>query len=164
MDVATALSVISTLAVFGGIAFSVVQIRDARRKQAAQAAQAFVSSLQTEQWAKDHLLVHRIAKGLAPEAWDKLEPPVQEAGFRVAAMCETTGILVHERVLSLNLVAEMLPIDDYWERLRPLALHLRALNESPRRLEWFQWLAERVAEHHDANHAPAYVEHKDWKP
>lgn len=158
------LNVVTTLAVLGGVAFALVQIRDARRKAAAQAAQAFVTGLQSEERAKDHLLVHRIPKGLAPHDWDKLEMPLQEAGFRIAAMCESTGILVHERVLSIDIVSEMLPIADYWARLGPLAMHLRELNDSPRRMEWFQWLAERVAEHHDDAHAPAYIEHKDWRP
>lgn len=53
---------------------------------------------------------------------------------------------------------------DFWRKLRPWVEDLRAANRQPLLLEWFQWLAERLAERGRSDAVPVYERCRDWTP
>jgi hypothetical protein len=51
-----------------------------------------------------------------------------------------------------------------WRKLEPWAVALRTELGAPSAFEWFQWLAERLADVGDLDSDPAYIAHKGWMP
>lgn len=85
--------------------------------------------------------------------------------FLVGLTWESLGVLVFRREITMDL------IDDFFSGAIVLSWRkLHAYVEEDRRTldretvwEWFQWLAERVAERErEVNPVPAHLAHRDW--
>ena len=63
---------------------------------------------------------------------------------------ESIGILVYRGELPIELIDEFfsIPIIDGWHKLAPYVEDFRQETDNPQAWEWYQWLHERLAEHH----------------
>jgi hypothetical protein len=80
---------------------------------------------------------------------------------------ETMGSLVHRRKIPLSLVQEVMGGSTVllWARVKPFVELDRARQGRQNVYEWWQWLAERLAE--DASESKrqgAHIAFADWKP
>lgn len=84
----------------------------------------------------------------------------------IAATMENIGVMTFQRIVPFvvvnNLVGSSVVI--LWSKLAPWAIALRTELDSPAAFEWFQWLAERLAEYDTDDTEPAYESHKAWLP
>ena len=79
---------------------------------------------------------------------------------------EALGILTHRREVSREIVEDFFsgPISLSWAKLRRLVEEMRRMGGRETYYEWFQWLAERLAERENkAAPIPAHIEHRDWQ-
>ena len=84
----------------------------------------------------------------------------------IAATMENIGVMTFQRIVPFvvvnNLVGSSVII--LWRKLEPWSVALREELGSPSAFEWFQWLAERLADYHTDDALPAYDAHKSWSP
>jgi hypothetical protein len=167
MDLATALSLVSTIAVVFGVAFAAYQLRVLSRQRIREAQFELASSISNPafQAALDDIV--RLPPGLDRAGIDaRLGRESDHVYYWMGSMA-TLGILVHHRELPLSLVADFIsgPIVLSWRNLQGYVADVRRATGRETMHEWFQWLAERMMERESLTPpVPAYVEFGDWAP
>jgi hypothetical protein len=79
---------------------------------------------------------------------------------------ESIGVMVFRGIVPLEMVNELLGgvCVESWARLSQYTQDFRVENDRKTMSEWFQWLAERLDEHHARyGRPPAYEQHRHWR-
>ena len=167
MDLVGAAEVVSAAAVLVGFGFAVSEVRRSQRRKSRESALALVSSYQTPEVANAITLLVDLPEVLTRTS---LKECCQE-DFRLVSLLmatwESMGILAFRREVSLDLLEDFFsgPVLLSWRKLRPVVEEMREHSGRETYFEWFQWLAERMAEREaQASPVPAHIEHKDWRP
>jgi len=119
----------------------------------------------TELWHAIQL-VWALPDDAPPERIDG-QPEVARAASTVSIAYETMGYMVYARLVPLSSFDELAggAVRVCWRRLRPWTEHVRQTSGSPNAGEWFQWLAERLAESPAKGKlAGAHIAHRKWRP
>jgi hypothetical protein len=77
------------------------------------------------------------------------------------------AVIQMQHYLPLEMVNELLGgvCVESWARLSQYTQDFRVENDRKTMSEWFQWLAERLKEHHARyGRQPAYEQFRDWRP
>jgi hypothetical protein len=168
MSVDSAFQIVEAIAVTLAVAFALVEWRQHTRRQDREAALELLHSFQTPDFAKALLLVY----GLPDEALSKkqIEDRFGEDMHLVYALTttwESVGVLVFKGEIRLELVSDFFsgPIKLSWQKLQNYFKEERAEHERETIGEWFQWLAERLAEREETSpRIAAHIAYKDWVP
>lgn len=166
MEISTLLNVLSTVALIGALLFAALQVRAASRNRDEQAAIAIINTAQSDAWTRALHLLHTIPFGASASDIDALGIEVGRAIEDIGIRVETIGYMVHRRIVSLEAVDDLIGgiVIFWWQRVKPYAERDRARTDNEKSYEWFQWLAERLAERHDlVDTRPAYSRHAAWK-
>ncbi|MGQ0535399.1 MAG: DUF4760 domain-containing protein [Methanobacteriota archaeon] len=163
--VAAVAEIVGGAAVVGGVAFGVVQLRQYVRQRQDAAAFAFI-----QQWdpaTVRHMdRMYGLPDGAPPGEIDR-DPGLHESADAVYLIMEKLGILVHNRVISLETANEWAGgvVRVTWRKLAPWIRAKRERAGSERPGEWFQWLAERFAELPARDErVGAHVAKRHWRP
>lgn len=150
-----------------GVVFAVVQMRQNSKQQRHEAVIELVQSFRTLEFTE---ALHHL--------W-KVPPGISDAELRqrigdkmplmtgLASTWEAFGILVYRGDIDIALFEDFFsgPILFSWAVLHDLVMQYRKDTQRETMFEWFQWLAERVAEHEqNVSPVPAHIEHRDWRP
>ncbi len=164
--VANVAEIIGAAIVIGGVVFAVVQIHDFRRQRFELATLEIVRTFQSPELNRASGLVWGLPDDLSLHEMSKLDREVQDAVRLVAATYESLGVLVHRRVVSLELVGDLMggSVETTWAKIKPMTFQLREALSQRNIYEWFQWLAERLEDHGYSARQPPYVAHANWKP
>lgn len=161
MDWSNILSLLSTLALVGAVLFAALQVRQTNQQRKEQAAIELVRSMQSVEWTSSvgpisRLPVHGVAQ---------LDRAQEAAATSIALRLEAVGYLVYRDAVTLDLVDDLIGgmTRTGWDRLGPWVHKWRDDSGNRKAYEWFQWLAERLAER-GSSPAPAYEAHRDWRP
>lgn len=163
MDPATLLSAVSSLAVVGALIFAALQVRVSNRTRAEHAAISIVEAAQSDAWTRGLNQLYRIPEGASAEQIDGLGPEVTDAIEQVGIRVETIGYMVWRGIVDIAMVDDLFGgvVIFWWSRIRPFAERDRQRTSNPESYEWFQWLAERLAERRQAQApVPAYLRGK----
>lgn len=159
MDVATALSAISSFAVFGALIFAALQVRVANRTRAEHAAITIVEAAQSEAWTRGLNQLHRIPPGATADQIDTLGAEITDAVEQVGIRVETIGYMVWRGIVDIQMVDDLFGgiVIFWWSRIKPFAERDRERTSNPKSYEWFQWLADRLTERRQQGASiPAY--------
>lgn len=160
MDIANILSAVSSFAVVGALLFAALQVRVANRTRAEHAAISIVEAAQSEAWTRGLNQLHRIPANATAEQIDALGPELVDAIEQVGIRVETIGYMVWRGIVDLAMVDDLFGgiVIFWWSRIRPFAERDRERTSNPKSYEWFQWLAERLAERRKTKPpVPAYL-------
>ena len=169
MDLITIVNIariVGSVVVISGVIFGVIQIRQYQQQRHDVAAVQLVNSFQSPDFNKSL----RKVWSLPDEAsWQQLQAcgnGWQEAAFQVGMTMETMGVLVYRRIVPLAILDELMgdAILVLWNKLQPWVEHLRIEQKRDSAYEWFQWLAERLAEKERRTEMGAYRKYRNWKP
>lgn len=168
MDLSTAadlVQIVGGVTIVGGILFGAIQLRHFQRQRRDHAAQLFI-----QQWSGERLrdldILYRLPDAAPPELVEQ-DPETVRAANAVYVNLEQLGILVHARTLDLAAANEWAggAVRVCWRKLRPWIEQKRVAAGSERPGEWFQWLAERLAELPARDEKTgAHVAHREWRP
>jgi hypothetical protein len=160
MDWPTILSLLSTLALVGAVVFAGLQVRQNNEQRREQAAIELVRSMQSVEWTSSVGPISRLPLHGTPD----LTASQAEAATTLALRLEAMGYLVYRRAVSLDLVDELVGgmSRTAWDRLEPWVAKYRDGSGNQKAFEWFQWLAERLAER-SVSPTPAYEAYRDWR-
>lgn len=165
-DIAYLSEIFGTLAVFAGILFGVVQLRQFQQQRRDALAVELMHSIQDVEFTQSLRIVLAAPKGLSGPQFIELGQETEQAAWALLAKYETLGYLVYRRIMPIEMVEELvggLGVS-LWHQLRPWILHVREHQNQPLLLEWFQWLAERLEERGRPAAVPAHIRFGNWKP
>jgi hypothetical protein len=166
MDLVGIAEIVSAAAVLVGFGFAVSEVKRHRGRTARESALALVSAYQTPEFANAIVRLIDLPGGLTKEGLHKCcESDVKLVGLLMTTW-ESLGILTYRREVSLELLDDFFsgPIVLSWEKFETLVREMREESGRETYFEWFQWLAERMAEREsDGNPVPAHIEHKGWR-
>lgn len=167
------LSVLSQIAqILGGITvvvavvFGIAQLRQFQQQRRDAAAVELMRSLQDREFTRAFRLIYALPDGLGAEGLRARGSEYEDAAYALSARFETMGLLVFRGNIPFVLVEELVggAVVSLWHRLRPWVEDLRSEQEHRLLWEWFQWLAERLADRGRPGQTPAYEKYRDWSP
>jgi hypothetical protein len=159
--------IIGVITVVGGLAFAVIQIAHFRQQRREIAAIELARSFQNPEFARALRLVLDLPEGITAEELRSRDARLQDAAMLVSLTLESIGIMVHRRLISLEMVWELMGavILHAWDKLRPWAEDIREEQGRQKFDEWIQWLAGQLIQHEDLHAvAPAYERYREWVP
>ena len=166
MDASTLANIAQAIAVVVAVIFGIHQARSLSAARRREAVFALMQSLQTPQMLRGILLLDQMPDGLTVADINALPEAQAEAVVGLLGVWESLGILVFQREVSIDVVDDFYSgtIRQSWRKLGGYVAELRRNTERETRWEWFQWLAERMAEREaSAPPLPAHVAHRNWR-
>jgi len=166
MDASTLATIAQAIAVIVAVVFGIYQVRSLAAARRREVAFALMQSLQTPQMLRGILLLDRMPDGLSLTDINRLPEAQAEALVGLLGVWESLGILVCQREVSIDVVDDFYSgtIRQSWRKLGRYVEELRRETGRDTRWEWFQWLAERMAEREaTAPPVPAYVSQSNWR-
>jgi len=159
------LSLVSTIAIVMALVFAGVQVREASKARRDQAAVALLQSAQGDSWTKSMDTISRIPAGLDGPQIDSLSEASTNALVDFAVRLESIGFMVFARLVSLDMVNDLLGgvVLMFWGRAQGWVVRERIRTGNGKLFEWCEWLADRVRERRDTRgHEPAHIKHRGW--
>jgi hypothetical protein len=158
--------IVSTLTVLAGGVFAVIQLHEYRISRRDGSTAELMRSFHDPEFARALRLVNELPDGCSAADLRARGAEYEEAAIIIATRFEAMGLLVFKAVTSFSIVRELaggLTIV-MWRKLECWARDIRGAHGQEFWGEWFQWLAERLAEHGDHKKTPAYVQWAHWQP
>jgi len=162
MDLSTALDFVTTLAVVIGVAFGLIQLRQALRNRRDIAAVDIVRTVQTQEVRRAVSRVFNLPMEADP-ASVRDDPAMLDAALAVDSACEMWGSMVFEGVVDHHMLDRMVGgwVRGTWRRLRRWVEAERADAANPNIGEWWQWLYELLESDPDPGKAEgAYTSYR----
>ena len=156
--------VFGALVVVGSIAFAVVQLAHFRRQRSDMAAVELARSFQTPEFTHAIRVVLSLPDGATAEQVQS-DPRYEDAAMLVSLTLESVGIMVHRRMVSIEMVWELMGgmVLAAWRKMQGWAQYQREQQGGDKFDEWIQWLCEQLESLSDENE-PAYRKYRDWRP
>ena len=142
---------------------AVYQLLQLRQRRLHDAALQVITSLQTQAFRDAFNLVNELPLAAPPEQV-RAQRGVEDAAGTIMMTFETLGVLVHNRVVPIELVDQVIGgfLRESWRRLEPYVKWKRNAIGSQRWGEWYQWLFEHLAVN-PRRSLGAYEVFRDWK-
>ena len=142
--------------------YQLVQLRKGRHQEAALQV---ITALNTPEFRKAFNLVNELPIGAKAEAVRDGGPDLEAAAGTVMMTFETLGVLVHNRVVPIDLVDQVIGgfLRESWRRLEAYVHWKRKALGYARWGEWYQWLFEHLAQN-PRRAEGAYETFREWKP
>lgn len=156
---------VGQVALILGATFAGYQFLLHRRERDEHAALEMLTSLQTPEFRTAYAQVWTLPLGATPKQVDKGGPEMRDAIATVALTFESLGVMVHNRIVRLDAVDQIIGgfLRESWRRVEPYLMSQREELEAPRYAEWYQWLAEQVEVRRRRRSTPAYEAFRAWK-
>jgi hypothetical protein len=157
--------VFGAFVVLGGLGFAVVQMLHYRQQRRETAAFELLRSFQNPEFSRSLRAVLALPRGVCKSDLGGRGSLEQDAIMVVVLTFECIGVMVFRGIVPLEMVDELLGgvCVESWLRLSQFMRDSRAESERDTMSEWFQWLAERLQEHHErCGRPPAYERYRNW--
>lgn len=155
------------MAVIGGFAYAVIQMRQYKEAKHREIALELLRSFQTPGFAKALRTVFSMPENLTMGEVEAHAGDDMHLVYALTTTWESLGVLVFRGELSLSLVDDFFsgPITISWRKLKPFVLAERESQNRDTIGEWFEWLADQLNKREAAvPPIPAHIAHKDWTP
>ncbi len=157
--------IFAALVVIGGLFFALIQIRHTRQQRRELAAIELFRSFGNPQFSEAFRCVLDLPDGLNRDELANAYPNAEDHAMLIATTMENIGVMTFQRIVPFAVVSNLVGGSTglLWRKLENWTADLRNQLDEPKTFEWFQWLAERLAEYEEEIQ-PAYEAHKDWTP
>lgn len=160
MSLVEALNIVSTLAIVAGLLFAGWQVRLLQQQSRREAALQLIQNYQSPEFVRGIWLISTLPDGLSKAEIEQRLGDGTPSILVVMFALENIGFLVSRGEISIELVQSVFmgPTTVGWRKLERYVKDLRTELNAETPMEYFQWLAERLARHH-AQHplSPAYA-------
>lgn len=167
MTFSNVLGTVTAVTLVVGVVFGMIQLRQFRRARQLENALEFLRSFQSPQMGAALRLVFDLPPGLSGKETEEALAEHMDLVYSLIGTWESIGVLVFRSEVELDLVDDFFsgPIRVSWEKLEPLVTRVRETSGRETIAEWFEWLADRLAEREAGESpVPAQVAHRDWRP
>jgi hypothetical protein len=165
--VANLAEIIGALIVIGGLWFAIVQLLHYRQQRRDMAAIELTRSFQSPAFAQAVRLIMSLPNGICAKDLRERDPSYENAAIQVSLTLESVAIMVHRRVVDLDIVWELMGgvLLSVWSKLSCWVEDVRADQQQEKFDEWVQWLAEQLQRHKvEKGSVPAYKLYREWQP
>lgn len=144
---------------------AVYQLLQLRQRRHHDAALQVITGLQTQEFRDAFNVVNDLPIGASAEQVRAGGPPLEKAVGTVMMTFETLGVLVHSRIVPIDLVDHVIGgfLRESWRRLESFVKWKRQAIGYVRWGEWYQWLFEHLAVN-PRRQQGAYEVFRDWEP
>ena len=158
--------IIGSIGVLVAVIFGVSEIKQYQQQRADSAASELVRPFLESEYTRTFGLLQPVPSGVSDAELRATGADLVPAALAQGIRFETLGFLVFRGSLPYDLVYELFGgVTVYmWKKLERWINDQRVAQNQPRFMEWFQWLAERLAERRDNEQEPANLKYKDWQP
>jgi len=148
-----------------GLIVGWIQIRHLRRQQRDAVAINLAQTFYSRDLADAISLLQELPDGISLAQLRAKGKLYEQAAISVATSFETMGLLVFKRIAPLDLVLDLAGgvVSAMNRKLRVWQAELREEQRQPSWGEWFEWLGDQASRRKQET-APAYVQHRDWRP
>jgi hypothetical protein len=164
LDLASALNLVSTVAVVGALVFTGLQVRAANRARREQAA---VTAIQTtalsENSARIMELLGQIPENASAATIDDLDAEAKRQILQFGLRLEITGYMVSRGMVDLQIVNDLAggAILGFWSRAKNWSEERRRRAGEAEFFEWCEWLATQITKYRATRgYVPAYSRSK----
>jgi hypothetical protein len=142
-----------TLSVVVAVIFGIAQVRVSNRTRHDQLTLEVLRQFQNKEFID---LLHFINNNNLPQSWtemNKLPDEEQKMLIQFGQQMESLGMMVAERLINIDLVDKTLGsfVTLAWEKSKPMFVDIRERQPDPFLGEYYQWLAESIAERMEKN-------------
>lgn len=158
--------ILGAVVVIGGVVFAVIQIRQFRRQRLEAASIELVRSFQSPEFTRALTFLLALPDGASAAELRERSGDAEALAMLVSTTFESIGVMVHHRILPIAIVEELMggTVVTLWAKLEAWAKMLREEHNRSDTHEWFQWLAERLAQRAVSDTPqPAYAKYRHWK-
>lgn len=165
-QLAQVLQIATQLALIASLLFGVISLRQASKQRADKGALDVLSVAVSQ----DHIRAAYMILDLPDAADPQLilgTPEIRSAANTIMSQYEYLGILVFQRIVPLDTLDCLVGgvVRAAWNRLRPYIERQREERNLPNIGEWFQWIAERLAQHgRPEKSLGTHIAFRNWKP
>ena len=159
--------IIGAFTIVGGLWFALVQLLAIRGQRRDMAALEVARAFQNPEFAHALLLVLSLPSGIRAEELREREERYEEAAMLVSLTLESVGIMVHQRMVPLNMVWELMGgvILSISDKLDGWIEDVRREQAREKFDEWIQWLVTQLIKYEkDMGPEPAFLRYQDWQP
>ncbi len=159
--------ILGVIIVIVGFAFAIIQLLHFRRERQDRAAIELARSFETPEFAHALRMVLSLPAGIRADQLRARGDEYEDAAMLVSLTLESVGIMVHRRIVSFDMVWELMGgvVQSAWDRLRDWAFAIRRDESQDKFDEWIQWLAAQMDRYSaQTGSEPAYRAHDDWRP
>jgi hypothetical protein len=153
--------------VIGGFGFAIVQLAAIRRQRKEIAAIELLKSFASPEFARAIRLLLTLPENATAEQLRGAGGEVEDAAMQVSLTLEGVAIMVHRRIVDIDMVWELMGglVLAVWSRIGLLAEAIRRDHKRDKFCEWLQWLAARLTELEEKRGSePAFLHYRNWKP
>jgi hypothetical protein len=158
--------IFGAIVVVGGLGFGVIQLQHYRQQRRETAAIELLRSFQNPEFSRSLRAVLGLPKGISKGEIGERSATEQDAIMVLVLTFESIGVMVFRGIVPLEMVNELLGgvCVESWGRLNRHMQDSREASGRDTMGEWFQWLAERLEEHHTRyGRPPAYEQYQRWR-
>jgi hypothetical protein len=156
--------------IFGGVAviialvFGIAQIRQFRQQRLDAADLELMRMLQDAEFIQSFKLIYPLPSSISAQDLRAMGPEYESAALAMSARFEALGLLVFRGSIPFELVEQINGGNSilFWRKLQRWIEQMRTEQGHALLFEWFQWLAERMAERDRLKQIPAYHRHREW--
>ena len=158
--------VLGAIAVVGGVAFAVIQIRQFRQQRLEAASVELVRSFQSADFNRALTRLLDLPHGASAIELREHGPDAEIEAMILSTTFESIGVLIYNRILPIELVEQLIggTVVSVWKKLEPWVADLRREQGRTDTHEWFQWLAEQLERRPGSESpTPAYEAYREWR-
>lgn len=157
--------ILGALVVIGGLIFAILQMRNMRQQRREIAAIELFRSFGNSDFNRAYQRAMKLPDGLTAEEVENHYPGFEHGAMLICTTMENIGVMTFQRIVPFSVVRNLIGASTclLWKKLECWVVDLREEIGAPEAFEWFQWLAERLAEYED-DAGPAFETQKSWKP
>lgn len=150
--------------IVGGAIFGLIQLRELKQQRITAVTSDLMRTFYSTDLSHAVSMMHDLPDGISAEELRNMGPEYERAAVLICTNFETMGLLVFEQIASYRIVQHLAGgmIISMWQKLSVWTNELRLEQDQPSWAEWFQWLAERLAQTKNETD-PAYEKHRDWQ-
>lgn len=164
--IANMAEIIGVIIVVVGLLFAMLQTRQFRQQRREMAAIELLRFFGSPRFADAYRTILQMPEGMSAEDIRAGDPALEKSAMVIGTTMENIGVMTYQRIVPFMVVNNLVGSSTVilWRKLEKWVGALREEIGEPYAFEWFQWLADRLADDHGDDQRPAYVAHKDWKP
>ena len=169
MDLNTAANlaeILGAIVVVGGLAFAIIQLAHFRAQRRDRAALELARSVQNPEFAHALRLILSLPTGVSAEELRAKGSQYEDAAMLVSLTLESVGIMIHRRIVSIDMVWELMGgvVLETWDRIELWVRDIRRAHEREKFDEWIEWLVHQLNDNFDGKGLqPAHERYADWK-
>ena len=159
MDIASVTTVVASAGVLVGVIFAYLEVRSLVRTRQTELVIGLYSQVTSKEWEEAYTKVLTTEFKDYDDFADKYgslisSKPIPMALDRVCRFYEQLGILLHKKLIDIDLVYNLFSVTRPWTKVKPMVEGVRKQLSQPSLYEWFEYLYNEVQRKDMQAHAP----------